>query len=279
MPYQFQQTQDARFFTLVSSVGGNINGANLFAAAPNAKGAWTNVGSPTPYTAEMLNVRIYQASAAANFLVDIGIKTTAGSVQTLLENLNLPSLSTVNQGLSDYGFPIHVPRSSQLVGRAQCTTSGLNLVVAVHAAAANPWGIPGRAKAYTLGVNSANSRGTTLDTGGVANTKTGSFVVIHSAVPANLKAFLIAIGNGGDVSRTGSGAGLFDVAVGPVGSETTILPNFPWMFESTRDSPSPYTLPIMPCDIKSGTRISARQQCTNNTAGDRGIDIIIYGLP
>lgn len=105
----------------------------------------------------------------------------------------------------------------------------------------------------SVGVNAAASTGTTIGAAGAANTKT-AWVQLTASTPHHADEFIAHL-------RCDNRDGLFDIAIGPAGSEQVIAANLYAGGKVGRDVYS-YRIPL---PIPQGTRVAVRAQ-THNTA-------------
>lgn len=103
------------------------------------------------------------------------------------------------------------------------------------------------------GFTSGTTVGTAI-TSGTANTK-GSWTQIVASTPYDASAFLLDLW----VSSAGLDY-LVDIGVGAAASEYVVLPNLYIRAGTTTGLTSEYTL--VPLSIPTGTRVSARAQCS-----------------
>ena len=254
--------------TKLGASTGVVASANA-ASALGSKGAWVVLCSGTSRTYESLVLTI-AGKAAANYLVDLGIGSST-AIYTIQENLPMPSLKAGENYAQPYLLPIHVPLSSQLLVRCCATVSAAAIETTLHGMMQGLQGTPGFAKGVAWGVNSANSRGTTLDAGATANTKS-ALTVIQTTVLDNWKAMAICFGNAADIARTNL-TFLVDVFVNSQPAILDVLVKG----GTDADVPVPFWYPPFACVIKSGDIISGRVQSASTTAGDRALDILLLG--
>jgi len=275
--YQFGHSGALRAISNGTSTG-NSRGAIITSPtnAVNTKGNWTAVGPATTLTTEysIIVARASNGPAVYNGLLDIGLQTSGGSVQTIIENLRMPHNNQAGQGRLFIPVPVHIPKSSQIVARLQASASGSLLDVSVVGFSAGPFGMPGFAKWLAFGVNSALSQGTPMSYA-VANTD-GSVIALTSAVPVNVKAMFHMVGDNQDNSRLAGAQYAYTVLLGPSGSETAIQSLMMMDLKAGDDELWPNQTCIFPCDIKSGTRLSAYMRSPQLVA-DGSFDLIVYG--
>ena len=96
------------------------DGATVTAGALNTKGSWAELAAATALAGDLLIVQPGACSAAADYLVDIGIGA-AGSEQTIVSNLFIRGDSSndcVSTAMT-LPLPIAIPAGTRLAVRAQ----------------------------------------------------------------------------------------------------------------------------------------------------------------
>jgi hypothetical protein len=246
------------------------------AGTVNTKGSWVDLGSATGFAYEAITVWCYRGDIAANYMVDIGISD--GSNRFVL----VADLYLAGQKLAiEYGFhvtlPLRVPAGAQLSARVACSVVSRTLDVGIVGHSSGIGGAPGFSRCVAL-FTPASSRGIAVDPGGTANTK-GAWAELTSSSPARVGAMFGLIGFNNDVARTATGSLLLDIGVGVASSEFVLYPNANVSWGATRDGPSNCPrVPPFACDVPAGTRIAARAQGSVTAAGDRAVDLALYGL-
>lgn len=209
-------------------------------------------------------------------MIDIGISDGSNRF-TLIENLYFAHAKQIaDQALQIY-VPVHVPAGAQLSMRSSSSTASNIDSVAVCGHSSGLGGAPGFSRCVAL-FTPASSRGIAVDPGGTANTK-GSWAQMTSSCPNDIAAMFGLIGYNNDTTRAASATMLLDIGVGSAGNEFVYYPNAGVRWGATRDGPSNCPrIPVFAADVPSGTRIAARAACSINTAGDRTVDLALYGL-
>ena len=235
--------------------------------------------SITQFDYEAIIVNVHSGSALADYCIDIGIENgsvTGIPVWPLVSDLRLPNRKTIaDRGISVY-IPVHVPRGSSLRQRAAASTGSATGQITITGLSCGIGGAPGYSRCIGL-FTPGTSRGVAIDPGGTAGTK-GSWAQMIASTPHDIKAMFGIIGHNNDVARAAAARMHIDIGVGSSGNEYVLYPDFTLAWAPTSDTPDPCVWPCFPCDIPAGTRIAARAECSDNTAGDRTVDLALYGL-
>ena len=177
-------------------------------------------------------------------------------------------------------------------GRAECIrlpltiASGARVAVAVAAGAASQTLRVGvclsdvsaygtGSQHFVAGVTGGGSgfQGTDVDPGATINTK-GAWTQLTASTPNDADLLLVCIGMSQNNNLLG-GNFLVDIATGGSGSETAIIENIPVIRNASEEGYSQFTVLHT---VASGTRLSARAQCTINDASDRIVDVSVVGV-
>jgi hypothetical protein len=260
-------------YTYQSYPGSTSTGKSITTGGTaNVKTAWTEMVAAAPFAVAGLLLEFASDSTGVTLLYDLGIGA-AGSETVLLANLHFGTNGYIGHGY--YVIPISIASGTRLAARVQSSgtsdTCRLNLTLLQAPGSYSP-----PTAMQTYGAATGDSGGTSIDPGGTANTK-GSYVQLSASLSANARLILLAIGNNADNTRTG-GYWKLDLATGPAGSETILIPDLLIACTSNTDVLVPTVLGPFPVSIASGTRLAARASCTFTTAGDRLFDLIAYTL-
>lgn len=276
MPYAAASFGDCRTQTL-GAVTGTSTGTLVTAnATANTKGNWASLGQAAR-AYEMFHVGVGASSAAADYVFDVGLSGDGTNFYAIAENLRLGALKGAADLFLSYSIPVRIPDGFFVGMRCAASTGSATLRGIITAATSTPLGAGGFAecKAY---YTSATSRGTTIDAGATANTKPAWTSVGTVAANETIDAIMIGIGPNADVTRTAATTGLLDIGAGSAGAQYVVLENILWGFTTTSDTPYPSVIGPFPVSIPASTTIWARMQSTNTSAGDRTIDLAIWGL-
>lgn len=241
----------------------------------NTKGSWTDIGATTSFDYNAITF-CFANGHAAEFMFDFGV-SDGSNRWNLISDLHLPFVRQANESYLHITLPLYVPAGSQLSGRVAASSSSLIAAVNFIGHASGLGGAPGFSKCVTL-FSPSSSRGVAVDAGGSANTK-GSWAQIIASTPEDVKAMFAIVGQNGDVSRAATSSALIDIGVGAGGSEFVLYPDAFVSWGTTADGPiNNCGIPVFACDVPAGSRIAGRMQANTITAGDRTIDIALYGF-
>jgi hypothetical protein len=281
-------------------LGGWSNGVNYGASSSNSqlglfrasgtantKGAWALLQGATTFDAVMALVQL--SPGGTNTLsivsVDIGIGTNGSEVVLIPDLLLCRHDARAQLNAASYLIPINIPAGTRISARCQS-----NVTTDQSSASGNTVGVQlilfdgdftqssGGGGVDAIGFSSSSTIGTAVTPNASANVK-GSYAQLVASSSADYAGFLMAIDDGGSTSDHPVNM-LWDIAIGPGGQETIIVPNFYMLNGGFGGSPpggqSPVTTPFFPIRIPSGTRIAARFQCDG--ASQPALDLTLYGI-
>lgn len=260
-------------------VTGSSRGTGLTAGAgANTKGSWTALGSTTSFAYEGFTLYLSNMSeaTATDYMVDIGIDDGSGNTFILVPDLHFSALKQANEHNLAINIPVHVPAGALIEARIAAATLSLTCRCHIVGHSANPGGFPGYSRAVAL-FTPGSSRGVAVDPGGSANTK-GSWAQLTASTPVDVAALFAVIGFNNHVARATTDQHLLDIGIGAGGSEFVLVPNLFYGWSTTWDGPNDVFFQPFAASIPSGTRVAARAQCDGTAAGDRTIDLALYGL-
>jgi hypothetical protein len=279
MPYQWHTNFSNKAANRMLSATGGTRGLIVTASGvANTKGAWTSDATALVRPAEALTINVGNSSAAANHVIDIGYSFTASAAfhkHIVAGDLRLASTKAIAFGAFSITIPVYVPNGATLFARSASSTASATCDVSILCHSTGILGMPGFRSLWPL-YTPSSSAGVSIDAGAVANTK-GSWTQITSSSAQRAVGLMAMVGPASDVARAAASF-LFDIGVGPSGSEVVYIPNLMMSQEAAVDCPLPQSFGPFPCDIPSGSRLAARCQSTTTTAGDRTFDLALYGL-
>ena len=265
-------TFSARHETLGADTSASRGTPITGSATVNVKGAWANIGGATSFAYEAISIFLERNSPAADYVIDIGI-SDGTNVFVVVPDLRVPALIT--GAVFAATLPIHIPSGAQISARSAGSVGSavMDVVVAGHSVGIG--GASGFSRAIAL-YTPASSRGVAIDAGATANTK-GAYAELTASSGADIAALFGCVGNNTDIAR-GALTFLLDIAIGGSGAEQLVLSNLFLASNTAFDAVLPPFIGPYPCGIPASTRFSARLQCSGTTAGDRTIDLALYGL-
>ena len=237
-------------------------------ASPNVKGSWSELIASTPFASGFAIVQ-FQSGASAGFMADIGIGGS-GSEHVIIPDLQMAQRYPITR---NYEFPIYIPQGTRIAARAQDDlgfATPLPLKLTLLGSSLTCPG-PGQVTAYGA---TASSKGTNVDPGGSANTKSG-WVEITPATARhhNWLTLSVVIGDNSAASNT---LWLLDLGIGGSGSESVLLPDLILGMSGIQDYET--IVLNLPVSLPAGTRISCRAQHNATTDGDRDLYVKLYGV-
>jgi len=245
------------------------------ATLTHTEGAWVELISSTAFDTDYLylTIRSLIGTAGATGLVDIAIGAASSEVVIVSDLfVSLDALTNV----TTVTLPIRIPAGTRVAARLQGSVAA-SIVDIAGALVSGGFGTPAPfSKIISLGVDSANTRGTNLGDGAnwTAHTKK-AYVEITSSLPENIEALAFALHSVGASSTSM----LLDIAIGAAASEVAILSDLYAVGSGTdRDMHPPISWQFA-FAAEKGSRIAARCQ-GNNSAVPANADktLILYGF-
>lgn len=271
-------TLSARFDRVVANISGSAtDGVNCQSnASANTKGTWvTNAAYKPPVAWNLMHVSLINANAG-DFTVDVGVDDGAGNVFILCPDLRCPGLKIAKGGMAHYWLPLQVPAGRQLAFRCQSSTGNQGCRVSIGGSSIGIGGAQGYARMvslYTVGT----SRGVAIDPGATAHVK-GSWTQLVASTADRIGGLMMAVGHNNDTARTTSANIVLDLGIGAAASERVLLPDVLFAYETNLDQWMPTVAGPFPCDLPAGVRLAARAQSESNVAGDRTLDLALWGF-
>lgn len=260
---------ESRGLDLTATLGTSVQAS----ATVNVKGTWTALGAATGFTYELLCVNV-MGENTFDHVLDIGIQV-GGNTWVIAADLRLPNRS----GAFEHGLviplPLHVPAGSTLFARVASSTGSGRLYMYVQGFSSNAMGMPGFSRCIAL-YAPASSRGVTIDAGAVINTRVRTQIIASSA--SRVCAIFAMVGQNADITRVVAASMALDIETGAAAAERVLIPNMFLSWGPTKDYPEPVVSPIFSCDVATAQRFSANAQCSILTAGDRVIDLALFGF-
>jgi hypothetical protein len=246
-------------------------------ASANTKGAYVEFISSTPFACNRVIVRAENGGGTAGRQFSIDLATGAGGAETvkvpdMLTDSN-GNTSHTSQGVWD--LPLSIPAGTRIALRiAVNSTTSNTLRFSVTLVAAGETNGPTSYVNY--GVDATDSGGTSVDPGGVANTK-GAYSQLTASTSAIAQVLVV---NATYRANT-AGASAFwrvDIATGAGGGETVLIPDIPLEYgQPGAADPTGLLLRTRTflTYIPASTRIAVRASCDITDATDRLIDVAV----
>ena len=263
------ETLGATYTAGSSAVGTTVTASG----STNTKGSWASLGTPT-FDYNMIAVSVFQ-TAASDKMFDIGINDGSGNWHVIAEDLRFPGPKYADLGLF-YTLPLRVKAGKAVGMRVQASSASHVLNCTITGFSKAPLNADGYSRMIRLQTAVTTSRGTAIDAGATANTKSG-WVELNSSVSTDVDALYASIGFNGDTGRTANATALMDLGIGSAGNEYVIVPNLFIRWTTTTDGPM-QIIGTLPVPVKNATRLVARLACSDATAGDRTLDLAVHGF-
>lgn len=275
MPYAAASFGDGASETL-GAVAGTSTGTQITSSATtNAKGAWATIGTTT-FAYEQIIIQVGASGSAADYVFDIGIDDGAGNSYVLAADLRISALKGAADLFLSYPLPLKIAAGAIVEARSAATIASATLRMTIVGCTASPLSGGSYSSMVAL-YTPATSRGVTIDTGATANTKS-AWTQLQASTAHHVDAIMLGIGPNADVARTAATTGLLDVGIGTSGAEFALASNMLWGFTTTSDTPFPNVIGPIPMGIPAGSRVVSRAQSNNTTAGDRTLDLAVWGF-
>lgn len=200
----------------------------------------------------------------------VEIAVGAAGAETGLFKAYIPHCTSSESGKTKIAVPASVASGSRVSIRVKSNVQSTSVYANVCLASYDMWGTSTQNE--FIGEN--GSKGVVIDPGATINTK-GSWVEITPATSHDYDYIILFMGNDQNAADSNFRF-LVDVATGSAGSETVLLENI-FQSSDTLEGGHGVAHPFF-VSIPSGTRISARAQCSGNDATDRLLDISILGV-
>jgi hypothetical protein len=264
----------ARTFAGAGWTRASTLGKTFSTGAINVKGAWNELipaaGTDSlKFDAYGFLLGLQYVGTTATYLIDIGFGTTV-----ILPNLFIEGL--VQRLGGEVFVPLPIPAGTQVQVRGQSSAANLTLAMSITPLGQGflPSTWPGAVQ--TLGVtSSAATSGTLLDPGATANTK-GAFTTVGTLTrPCSMLLFMM--GSRADATLT-TATWFLDIAIGAAGSEQVVYGDIPMCASDATDQLAQHAYGPYPFSAPANTRISARLQCSINTATKRTLNIAAYAF-
>jgi len=252
----------------------NSLGTSTTSGTANAKSPWTQLTPLSSISAHGFFLQILSQGLNDN-LVDVGIGES-GAVKVIVSNV-LYTCGSIADQLFFYA-PVSIAANSKVWARHQSTgSSGDTIYVSALLCAHGFLGLRPVSKFVTFGAMTSDSGGTEVDPGGTANTK-GAWTEIVASIAIKVRMLYVAIGNR-DLATRATMSLFIDIGIGASGAEKVLMSNLYCLSEDGGDTWTPQMFGPFFTQVPSGTRLSARAQCSSATINERLFDVVLYGAP
>jgi hypothetical protein len=261
------------------STPGTSSGISITAGGSNnAKNTtFTTLIAATTYETNWLLITARETSIvglSSGYLIDIAVGAAAAE-QILIPNLHVHQRDAAIWRGHQWLMPLRVPRGTRISARCQCSTGAGTIKMHVIAFSSSIDGPPGLSRCEASGAVTATSRGTPVDSGGVAHTD----VTLQFAATTGFayRWMCLEASNATDIALTANTSFLVDVLTGAGGSEVVVVPDL-WFSGTTGDDAMTPVVQCFPCNIAAGARLALRARCSITTASERASEYVIHGV-
>lgn len=259
-------------YEAVGADASNSRGTTITSGTSNNKGSYSELIAATAFDYDALLVTATSYIQSERHLMDIAIGA-GGSEIIIVENFFIPYRR------ADFVLtliPIRVAAGSRIAARTQANNASKAQYTMIHGV---NFGWPmfgaGFGAVETLGAETADTSGTTIDPGASANTK-GAWTEFSAAIGDDYRALMAIFGNDNDDTKPNENW-LVDIGIGASGSEVVVVPDIQLATGTAQDGPLPNGF-VFPLLIPAGERVAVRAACDTNTSPDRLIDAVLYGI-
>lgn len=242
-------------------------------ASANTLGSWVQLGADTTRDGFLFGICCQTIAQGVAHLVDIGIDPAGGTTfspiaqQIAVACANQTTAPALNQPFVPLGG-LFIPAGSAVAARTRASTGGSALDVRALLMSGAP--DCGYTWVESLGVDTSDSGGTSLDPGATANTK-GAWTTLSAATAYDIDAIVPMVNADQTIATQNDAEGYIDVAIEVSAAQHVIVANWPYMQSAGELSYAPRIL--IPVQIPVGSKVVARAQSTTNTATRRLCDL------
>ena len=256
-------TSDSRGTTIVG--GGTAD----------TKGGYTQIDASTAEAVNgfIVTFKSLSSGGTGNYLVDIALGSATEEI--IVENLFVFNSQATTEGGVSYYIDVAIPAGERVAARLQSSNGAsaddvdIYITYLTKTLAGNSAG----SFCESIGENTADSGGTSIDPGATPNTK-GSPVQLTASTANAYRGLFVAFGNQGNTGMQ-TAHFLFDIMIG-ASTEEVIVANIP-VHTSLRETivyPGTYYNVAVP----KGERLTVKCQSSITDATDRLLDVIVYGV-
>jgi hypothetical protein len=241
-----------------------------------ANAGWDEVIASTDADADTVYIYCKYTSQGAGAaveenLISVGVGGS-GVEQAIIENIPLSGRVATTKTQDILWFPVQVPSGSRVSVKVDAdTATNIGIGIKLFKGSEKSYAFSG-AKAFGT---TANYSGETVDPGGTANTKPATWKELVASSSDTIRGFWIHVGLNENLTIGAASTTFTDIGIGGVGAEQTIVLNH-YSYVTTDEAGIQSV--FYDIEIPSGTRISARSQCTDIDATDRIRTVALVGL-
>lgn len=241
-------------------------------ATAGVPGAWSEVHAGVSATIDYLTVfcsTTALANASSSMLLDVGVGP-AGAEVVVIQSIPIGFFPSALLVAPVAALPCSIPEGSRVAyrtrGESTRTSFSVNFSTVFGATAgmrtANP---------IEFGADTSTCAGVKISNPPTTYTK-GAWTEVIDSTPVRLIGIHISPGMNGVASAVNSSC-MVDIGVGSAGNETVTISDVPMSVWSSETISRPIML--VPCNIPSGVRVSARYSRT----GTQRLDLVLHGVP
>lgn len=252
----------------LGAVTATSNGTTLTCGAANTKGSYVQLDASTAFAVAWVTIILSnQNNGGRDVLVDIATGA-AGAETVVIANIWGGTQNSFPNNV--YRFRLSIAAGVRIAARAQDNGGSETLDITMQIGD-DDWG---SGAVDTYGAVTADSGGTSIDPGAVANTK-GAYVQLSASSAADLTELIFAAGNQDNAARQFD-HWLVDIATGAAGAESVAIADVMVGQAATGSVNVSPNIASWLLAIASGARLAVRAQTTTTDATDRLFDAFLY---
>lgn len=236
----------------------------------HTKGSYVEVVASTSREYQALIIDLMRPSDADVYFVDIAFGAAASEVVKIANLFAGIGTSAFRSG-SKLFIPLNVPSGTRVAARAQ----GRQATNSINCEIMGMWGtMDSFSTITTLGANTGNTTGISVDPGASANTK-GSWVEVDASLA--VEPYWVGLTTSWDQNTSRSNCRwAVDLGTGAAAAETAVWGDMSFFSHTSTDAVYPMTVGMHPLHINSGTRLSMRAECDITDATDRLLEFAVH---
>ena len=243
---------------------------NISSSSVDTYGSYVELIASTARESYLLTVEMSNHDSGSNRSSIIQLATGAASSEVPFMTIHLPFGSVIYTTKVKFTVPFTIGSGERVSFRVKGSFGNTDVGVGITLSDDDSWGTCTQAEL----AGETNSEGVTIDPGGTSHTK-GSWTEIISSTSHDYDLIVLTFGNNLNNIATAA-SWLIDIGTGAASSEVAILSDL-YHSVGTFENDFVHCMPIY-VPIPSGTRVSARAQCSITDATDRLFDMTILGL-